>query len=240
MGMSKDLQSFRNISLSYRGAERQQPNLLQLGLRFSKVMERNAGEASGNTEVRLRKVIQDFNSSPGLHVKHQIHGEKERAIFNLIAGSCKAGVQKHVHVLLNSSVFSCFILFLGLPEEARHLMSQHLSFFKWKESAFSTEQLKTTRWLLGARPKQCSEGLEQILTVSPMSQTMLMELHIKAFTEATRKLKPSARARGRASTEDFEKLVDFSCVFAALRNAAKSASSDKGVDAKLLEAFLAK
>ena len=89
MGMSKDDQTFRNLSLSFRGAERQPPNLLQMALRFSKVMDRNAAGASGNTEARLKRVIQEFNSSPGLHVKHQVEGEKERAVLNLIVGSCK-------------------------------------------------------------------------------------------------------------------------------------------------------
>lgn len=90
MGMSKDVQSYRNLSLSFRGSERQAPNLLQLALRFSKIMERNASVGSGNTENRLKKVIQEFNASPGLHPKHQVEGEKEKAILNLIIGSCKA------------------------------------------------------------------------------------------------------------------------------------------------------
>lgn len=94
MGMSKDLQSFRNLSLSFRGSERQAPNILQLALRFSKVIERNASGSSGNTEARLKRVIADFNASPGLHVKHQVEGDKERAVLNLIVGSCKAGSAK--------------------------------------------------------------------------------------------------------------------------------------------------
>ena len=40
----------------------------------------------------------------------------------------------------------------------------------------------------------------------------------------------SARARLRCSVEDVEKLVDYACVFAALRAAAKTTSSDKSVD----------
>lgn len=119
-------------------------------------------------------------------------------------------------------------------------MSQHLSFTKWKDSCFSTEQLRTQRWLLGARPKQCADGLAEVLTVTPMAQQMLMQLHIKAFGEACRKVRLSARARVRPTSDEFEKLVDFSCVFAALRNAAKSASSDKSVDGKLMDAFLSK
>lgn len=89
--MDKDTQSFRNIPLSFRGSERQPPNVLQLGLRFSAIMERAGGTTSGSTESRLKKVIQSFNSSPGLNVKHQLGDEKEKAILHLICGSCKAG-----------------------------------------------------------------------------------------------------------------------------------------------------
>ena len=37
MGMSKDQQSFRNMSLSFRGTERQPPSALQMALRFSQL-----------------------------------------------------------------------------------------------------------------------------------------------------------------------------------------------------------
>lgn len=119
-------------------------------------------------------------------------------------------------------------------------MSQHLQFVKWKESAFSTEQLKGVRWLLGARPRNIPEALHEALTVSPLAQTMLMELHIKRFGQATRRVKPSARRFARSSPEDFEKLVDYACVFAHLRQCARQATSDPKVDEKLLEAFMAR
>ena len=61
MGMSKDEQSFRNLSLSFRGAERQPPTVLQMALRFSNVMERQSASMSGNTESRLKKVVAMFN-----------------------------------------------------------------------------------------------------------------------------------------------------------------------------------
>ena len=89
MGMSKDQQSFRNMSLSFRGTERQPPSVLQMALRFSVVIDRQASSVSGNTEARLKKVVQQFNESPGLHVKHQIDAEKERTILNLIVGTSK-------------------------------------------------------------------------------------------------------------------------------------------------------
>ena len=132
------------------------------------------------------------------------------------------------------------IFLVVFPEDARALMSNHLAFTKWKECCFSTDQLKTTRWLLGARPKNAGQAMAEYLTVTPLSQTMLMELHIKLFNESARKVKPSARNRIRASCEDFEKLVDYACMFAALRNAAKLARCDSKVDGQLVEAFLSK
>lgn len=76
--------------------------------------------------------------------------------------------------------------------------------------------------------------------MTPLAQQMLFELHISQFIKATRRIKASARARVRAGPDEFDRLVDYACVFAFLRTAAKKASSDKTVDSKLCEAFLAK
>lgn len=92
MGMTKDDQSFRNMSLSFRGSERQPPSVLQMALRFSRIMERQSTTMSGNTETRLKRVVALFNQSKGLHVKHQIDAEKERTVLNLIIGTAKAGL----------------------------------------------------------------------------------------------------------------------------------------------------
>lgn len=119
-------------------------------------------------------------------------------------------------------------------------MTQHLAFTKWKDSAFSSEQLRTVRWLLGAKPKNLPDCFQEILTVTPLAQTMLIELRVKSFVEATRRLKTSAWSRRRASPEEFDKLVDFSCMFAHLRAEAKKVNSDTTVDGKLMAAFLAK
>lgn len=90
MQLSKDAQTFRNLSLSFRGSERQAPSVLNMALRFSAVMDRQAKDGmTGTTESRLKRVVSEFNSSPGLNVKHQLDGDKERAIFNLICGTCK-------------------------------------------------------------------------------------------------------------------------------------------------------
>lgn len=69
---------------------------------------------------------------------------------------------------------------------------------------------------------------------------MLMELHVRTFLNSTRRMKPSSRGKARASVEEFEKLVDFSCIFARLRHVAKEVRSDSSVDDKLMEAFLNK
>lgn len=90
MQLSKDAQTFRNLSLSFRGSERQAPSVLNMALRFSAVMDRQAKDGmSGTTESRLKRVLTEFNSSPGLHVKHPLDTDKERAIFNLICGTSK-------------------------------------------------------------------------------------------------------------------------------------------------------
>eukprot|EP00435_Cladocopium_sp_Y103_P016617 s2160_g4.t1 len=116
---------------------------------------------------------------------------------------------------------------------AREKMMQHLSFTKWKDSAFSTEQLRTVRWLLGAKPRGIPGDLADILTVTAQAQSMLVELHIKCFSEATRRLKISAWSRKRASAEEFDKLVDFACMFSHLRVEARKVNSDASVDSKL-------
>ncbi|CAK9115722.1 unnamed protein product [Durusdinium trenchii] len=126
-------------------------------------------------------------------------------------------------------------------EEAREIMSQHLTFTKWKDSAFSTEQLRTTRWLLGARPKNIPDGYHELLTVTPMAQEMLMDLHVKSFLRATRRVKSAARSRARLCADDFDRLVDFACVFAHIRKCAmRVVSKSRDVDSKLMAAFLAK
>lgn len=137
-------------------------------------------------------------------------------------------------------LFNAMLEALPPFQEARDLMMNHLAFTKWKDSAFSSEQLRTVRWLLGAKPKNLPECFQEILAVTPLAQSMLIELHVKSFVEATRRLKPSAWSRKRASPDEFDKLVDFSCMFAHLRNAAKKVTSDTTVDGKLLAAFLAK
>ena len=102
LGMSKDDQSYRNLALSFRGAERQAPSVLQMALRFSKVIDRQAALMNGNTEARLKKVVGQFNQSPDLHVKHQVDQDKERTILNLTVGTSKVTGPKWFHFIISS------------------------------------------------------------------------------------------------------------------------------------------
>ena len=95
-------------------------------------------------------------------------------------------------------------------------MAAHLNFHKWKECAFSVEQFRSPRWLLGSRPKGCPEELTKILTVSQISQPMHIKVLIQSFTTAGKKLRASAKAKMRPGVEDFNKLADFACVYAAV------------------------
>ena len=89
LDMSEVTQNFRNMSLSLRGAERQPPTLLQMALRFSRVME--LLNQSGNTESRLNAAIESFNKSTDLNVKHALDEDKRRSILNILIGTTKAG-----------------------------------------------------------------------------------------------------------------------------------------------------
>ena len=55
--------------LSYRGSERQPPNMLQLSLRSSLAMEERANQGlhpkDWPAEVRLRKIMEEFHQTKG-------------------------------------------------------------------------------------------------------------------------------------------------------------------------------
>ena len=90
--MDMAARSYRNLTLSFRGSERQSPNCLQLALRFSRIMELRAVEgahlASASTEDRLREIVGEFHQSPGLNAKHRLDEEKFRSVLNMITGTC--------------------------------------------------------------------------------------------------------------------------------------------------------
>ena len=88
--MDASSRSYRNLTLSYRGSERQSPNCLQLALRFSRIMEAKAAEHPPGTSTvdRLNAVIAEFHNSPGLSAKHRLDEDKQRSVFNVLAGTC--------------------------------------------------------------------------------------------------------------------------------------------------------
>eukprot|EP00435_Cladocopium_sp_Y103_P029455 s2934_g7.t1 len=194
--------SYRNLQLSYQGSERQAPNNLQLALRFSRVIEVHhldgTHPAHWSAEERLRDVVSKFHVSAGLTARHRIDDDKFRSLLNLIQGSCP---------------------------EARQVLSAHLDRHKWKESAFSTEQFRSTRWVLGTSPKIPACPMKKALTVGAESQALHLQLVVKSYSEACRKLRPSARSKMRLSQEQFDRFCDFSCVYTAVLQEARQLSS---------------
>ena len=128
---------YTNLQLSFRGAERQPPHVLSLALMFSRVMqecaENGSHPTSWGTEERLKAVVNAFNSKDGVLAKWAVDEEREKAILNVLVGTTAT---------------------------TRHLISTHLSFNKWKESSFTSDLLKSSRWLLGGFPPFVSERFE--------------------------------------------------------------------------------
>lgn len=128
LGISDVDKGYRNMALSYRGSERQPPNTLQMALRFSAAMEvrQKSSERSKNwaTEERLRAVVEEFHSTPGLAFKHHIDEDRFRGMLSLITGTC---------------------------HEARQIVSQHLDHFKngiSRLSAWSNSRQAAGFWAL--------------------------------------------------------------------------------------------
>ena len=78
-GMTASERSFRNLTLSYRGSERQPPNVLQL--------DEGSHPPGTSTEERLMAVVHQFHDSEGLSQRHRMDEDKLRSVYNLIAGS---------------------------------------------------------------------------------------------------------------------------------------------------------
>ena len=198
---------FKNLQLSYRGAERQAPSILSLGLMLSKVISDAATsgkhQGSWTTEQRLRVVVQDFNSQDGVLAKWQITDDKEKAILNLLQGT---------------------------TPEARQLLVHHLNFHKWKDSAFTSDLLKSSRWLLSAAPKQAKEPFKKLLTVDSQIQFEFLRNHIHTYVNATRKLKASAKGKARPSVEQWDAAVNYTCIMVAVQREVKTFFNDSNSD----------
>ena len=125
-------------------------------------------------------------------------------------------------------------------QDGRDVIRQHLDHHKWKESAFSTEQLRGPRWMLGTSPKSagCPPELKRCLTVSAEAQRMHLQLVVAMFVEAGRRLRPSARPRMRVSSSKFDSLCDFACIYAtALADARLLSTWTPEKEAAVIKAF---
>lgn len=222
--LDQTLQSrcFKNLQLSFRGAERQAPHVLSLALTFSKVMQGCADDgthpSSWNTSDRLHAVIQSFNDQDGVLSKWAIDDEKEKAVLNLLIGTSPC---------------------------ARQIISGHLAFNKWRECSFSSELLKNSRWLLNAVPKGCKEPFKQLLVVDSNIQEQFLRNHIAHFAHATRKIRASAKSKQRASVQDWERCVNYTCIMEAVKKEVKIKFEDDttladAVVARVNEAFMSR
>lgn len=194
--------SYRNLTLSCQGSERQAPNNLQLALRFSRIIQikQSSGEhpKEWGLEEGLRAVVSEYHMSPGLISKHRIDDDKFRSLMNIIGGTCP---------------------------EARQVIQGHLDRHKWRESAWSSDQFRSTRWVLGTSPKLPSCPLKKALTVTKESQILHLKLVEKSFVDAGKKLRPSARPKMRLSQEQFDRYCDYACVMSAAVAEARQLSS---------------
>lgn len=122
------------------------------------------------------------------------------------------------------SVMDCFA---SCRKDARAVMRAHVDHFKWSQCAFSTEQLRSQRWMLGASPKSsgCPGELKKCLTVTEQSQTIHFRLVIHSFVESTRRLRASSRAKMRLNSQSFDAYSDYACVMSYTLDEARKLSS---------------
>ena len=186
-----------------------------MALRFSAIMQVRADQGVHAKELatdqRLRKVIQEFQDTPGFLSKWALDEDKIIGIHNIITGTC---------------------------EEARDCIRQHLNAAKWVQSAFNVELLRRPRWLLGAGLKGVPDCFKKVLTVKPESQRLFMKLVVQKFTERSRKVRPNQRARVRLSSADWDAYVNYACVLHSVMEEAKSLSNAReGCQEELMKAF---
>ena len=94
--------------------------------------------------------------------------------------------------------------------------------------------------MLTASPKAstCPAELRKCLTVTPQSQVLHLQLVVKVFLDAGRRLRASSRSRVRMSSAQFDHLCDFACVFSHIWQEAKLLSSwNEEKDAAMEKAF---
>ena len=107
--------------------------------------------------------------------------------------------------------------------------------------AVTTELLKNKRWLLNARPRlgDGQEHWEVLLTVSPTVQGLFLRRAITSFVHRCRKVRASIRPKMRWTLDEWERNVDFACLFTAVRSqAALQSGITPNILDKVAQAFL--
>lgn len=193
-----------NLQLSFRGSERQPPSVLTLARTFSACMQhRNecgTHDAKMNTEGRLRLVVEEYHSQPGMVSRWKVDDEKLKACLNLITGT---------------------------SSKARAILQCHLNFHKWQQSSLTAELLRSSRWLIGASPRYAKDSLKVMLTVTENAQVEFLQNHVHVFNAQARKVRASARAKLRPSQSDWDKLMDYTCVMEAVKQEVAAALDDQ-------------
>lgn len=203
MNQSPTAQSFTNLTLSYRGSERQPPSVLSLALQLSHVMtvKAEAGQhpSTMNTEQRLRSVVDELHETSGFLSRWHIDGDKFRAIHNLLVGT---------------------------SPESRAIIVAHLNYHKYQFSAFNSELLRNSRWLVGAYPSKASSNMKGLLTVKKEAQVWFLKNHVHTFLNAIRRVKQNSRPKMRPSAAEWEKTMDYCCVMLEVYNKAAEFHAD--------------
>lgn len=190
-----ETRAYINLQLSYRGSERQAPSALSLALTFSAVMQEKADKGHHkpgmSTEERLKAVLAEFHSTPGMLSRYRVEGDRERAVLNLLQGTTK---------------------------ETRAFIQGHLDFHKWCYSVFTSELLRSNRWLVGATPRNCKDVFKSMLCVSGEVQAAFIGNIIQTFSCQTRKIKLSSRAKFRPSQQEWDSMVDYTCIMTKIKH----------------------
>ena len=181
--------SFLNLQLSYRGAERQPPSVLSLALTLSAVMKEKhdsgAHSQSMTTQQRLASVVSEFHSTPGMLNRWRLDDDKEKAVLHLLVGT---------------------------TSKSRSLIASHLDYHKWSHCVFTSELIRSSRWLVGAVPRNVKAHLKSLLTVDANIQQKFLKNIIATFVQQTKKVKPGTRPRYRPTQQEWDRMVDYTCV----------------------------
>ena len=139
-------------------------------------------------------------------------------------------------------IFLCFDFLVFIQnEEAREVLQRHIDHVKWAQSAFSTEQLKGQRWMVGSTPKNCPANLKKALTVTEQAQILHFRLVIHCYQENGRRLRSSSRSRVRWSSSVFDAHCDLACIYSAILDEGRELSSwTKEKEDAVIKAFFQK